>query len=345
MQRDTRTEGEVAAEAVSPFNPLVGPEIDWKPSVLRQSAWLQHVPFGYWIINALRPACVVELGTHTGVSYFSFCQAVDRLGLSTKCFAVDTWKGDEHAGFYGEDVFQDVSGVNRAYRAFSYLLRTTFDDARRYFGTGEVDLLHIDGMHTYEAVVHDFEQWQEALSKRGIILFHDINVRQHGFGVWALWQELRQRFSHFEFHHGHGLGVLGVGSDLPPKLRGLFDLEPRQQAEVRSIFAARGDAVLTAYELGELSSRQAAAHAELAQQRARADEAVATLEEAKREHALQLESIEREHAAIVDQERQRSALQAEEFAAMRRKYWRVRKPTARKLTTLMRRIGMLGPNR
>ncbi len=33
------------------------------------SAWVEHIPFGMFIIDFLRPNVFVELGTHTGVSY------------------------------------------------------------------------------------------------------------------------------------------------------------------------------------------------------------------------------------------------------------------------------------
>ena len=70
------------------------------------SAWLGHLPFAAWLIKETVPKLLVELGTHWGHSYFSFCQAVAEANISTKCYAVDTWKGDEHTGYYGEDVFE-----------------------------------------------------------------------------------------------------------------------------------------------------------------------------------------------------------------------------------------------
>jgi hypothetical protein len=74
----------------------------WMPERQAPSAWIEHVPFAFWLADVLRPRRIVELGTHNGVSYSAMCQAVKILGSATSCFAVDTWKGDEHAGFYGE---------------------------------------------------------------------------------------------------------------------------------------------------------------------------------------------------------------------------------------------------
>lgn len=176
------------------------------------SAWVGHIPFAFWIVEQIQPRILVELGTHYGHSYFSFCQSVRANGLSTKCYAVDTWQGDEHAGFYGEEIFAHVESQNqRQYHTFSRLLRMRFDDALSYFSDGTIDLLHIDGLHTYEAVRHDFETWLPKLSSCGVVLFHDINVRERGFGVWRLWEELSARYQHIEFEHSYGLGVLFVG--------------------------------------------------------------------------------------------------------------------------------------
>jgi GT2 family glycosyltransferase len=186
----------------------------------------------------------VELGTHSGNSYSAFCQAIAQFNLPTRAFAVDTWLGDEHAEFYDEVIFSELHSFNeRHFAGFSKLLRATFDEARNYFAEASIDLLHIDGLHTYEAVKHDFETWRNALSASGVVVFHDINVREREFGVWKLWQELQESYPSFEFHHSEGLGILGVGSSQPRLLKRLFELgeDPHSAALVCHLFAARGE--------------------------------------------------------------------------------------------------------
>lgn len=205
------------------------------------SAWHGHVPFAHWLTAALQPLLVVELGTHAGVSYAAFCQAVAKAGLGGRCVAVDTWQGDAHAGVYAEDVFADLDAFNAAhFAAFSTLRRATFDAAVADFADGSIDLLHIDGFHTYEAVRHDFETWQAKLSSRAVVLFHDIAVRERGFGVWRFWEEVTRGYPHFAFDHAHGLGVLAVGSDVPTAMRLLSAAGDDAAARIRARFAAAG---------------------------------------------------------------------------------------------------------
>jgi hypothetical protein len=216
-------------------------------NLVADSAWLEHAPFAFWLTESLRPRTFVELGTHGGFSYFAFCQAVQRLGVEAKCYAIDTWQGDEHSGHYGEQIFDAVKAYNdQHYSAFSDLIRSTFDEASSDFSDGTVDLLHIDGRHFYEDVEHDFETWRPKLSDRAIVLFHDTNVRERGFGVFKLWEKLRNSHPSFEFVHGHGLGVLGVGRESTEPLSDLFaSSETDTLVSVRASYARLGSAVST----------------------------------------------------------------------------------------------------
>ena len=100
-----------------------------------------------------------------------------RLGLDIRCFAVDTWEGDQHSGHYGDEVFRELRDFHDpAYGDFSQLLRMRFYRAMSLFSDGEIDLLHIDGLHTYKAVRQDYEAWLPKMSDAGVILFHDTNV-------------------------------------------------------------------------------------------------------------------------------------------------------------------------
>jgi GT2 family glycosyltransferase len=249
-------EGRASTNTALRFGACVGLDLPLGSSALEPperltdvSSWHLHIPFAFWCVEALRPRLVVELGTHRGDSYCAFCQAVERLSLPTKCFAVDTWRGDKHSGAYGDDVLDELRAHHDArYGRFSRLLRATFDEAVAQFADGSIDLLHVDGLHTYEAVTHDFETWLPKLSRSAVVLFHDINVRERGFGVWRFWEEVSGRFPHFTFLHGHGLGVLVVGAEAPEPARRLAASGSEEVARVRRLFSGLGATVKEASE-------------------------------------------------------------------------------------------------
>lgn len=201
------------------------------------------MPFAAWLIEEISPKTFVELGTHYGASYFTFCQAVAEFKKATKCYAVDLWEGDEHAGFYEQNVYEFVRSYNlEHYQSFSSLLKTKFDDAVHYFAEQSIDLLHIDGFHTYEAVRNDFETWLPKLAPGAVVIFHDTNVRERGFGVWKCWAELQEIYPHnIEFFHSYGLGVLQLNNC--PDSQTLDWLKPdyAEKSLLRDYFSALGE--------------------------------------------------------------------------------------------------------
>ena len=80
-------------------------------------SWHLHIPFAFLITAMLKPKRFVELGTHKGDSYCAFCQAVDESALNTVCYAVDSWQGDEQAGFYGQGCWKSCGPIMTLYTA------------------------------------------------------------------------------------------------------------------------------------------------------------------------------------------------------------------------------------
>jgi hypothetical protein len=224
------------------FNPIDHSSLWMTADLLRaDSAWIGHIPFAFFLIELVQPRTLVELGTHSGVSYCAFCQAVKALGLPTRCWAIDTWQGDQHAGSYDSQVLQDLRGYHDGrYGQFSELLQSTFDDAVGRFADGSIDVLHIDGLHTYEAASRDFQTWRSKLSDRAVVLFHDTAEVQGDFGVHRLWAEVRGQFPGFEFTHSHGLGVAAVGKSAPSALFDFIEDANAHADGVRNVFSVFG---------------------------------------------------------------------------------------------------------
>ena len=239
------------------INPIDHPICLAAPELLAQSHWAEHVPFAMWIISVLRPRSFVELGTFRGMSYCGFCQSIKRLGLPTRAFAVNTWQGDPHNGVIGPEILEELRGHHDPrYGTFSSLLEMTFDEAAQRFENGEIDLLHIDGYHTYEAVRHDYETWRPKLSDRGVIIFHDVVEHMRDFGVWRFWDETRTQYPSFEFHHQHGLGVLAIGHDLPREIKELTSIDAEGAAQIRTFFHELGRRVSLAMERDVLAGER-----------------------------------------------------------------------------------------
>ena len=74
---------------------------------------------------------------------------------------------------------------------------------------------------------------------------HDTNVYENHFGVHLLFKEQAKRYPTFQFLHSHGLGVIGVGQELPQQILPLFEAygdEPRRDG-IRAVYERLGQAI------------------------------------------------------------------------------------------------------
>jgi len=328
-----------------------GPEITdalcdpiWDPLFWRadridaESAWCEHIPFAHWIIGAHQPRLLVELGTRSGVSYTAFCSAVERNRLETRCYAIDMWQGGQHPENYNTEIFDDLERYHRSrFSSFSTLMKMAFDQATGHFVDKTIDLLHINGPHTYDAAMHGFLTWKSKLSDRAVVLFHGTNERHDNPGVGRLWEELRSQYLSFEFLHGYGLGVLVVGEKASDAVQQLCRLASADIATIRNRFALLGERweaerkERQRHEIEKSLRRKSADREqqlsiELVQQRRRADAAETALTENRELYAALVQAEARGKSA-------EKALEAE------------RDRHTRELTELRNRIGPIEAGR
>jgi len=230
---------------------FVTPVMFWAPDRVDVSPRCEHVPFLFWLVDTQRPFTLVELTETPGAAYLAFCQAVARLRLPTRCYAISghVSRRDELVGYH-----------DGRYAQFSQILQGRAEQQVDRFDDGAIDLISIDA--TQSAVFADqLEAWLPKLSPRAVVLIYGIDDPSTNNSALDLWTTLSERYRHFEFVQGAGLGVLGVGKDLPPALQHLFSLDavaPRA-LEVREIFARLGGSVGLQAELGDLRRRLHAA--------------------------------------------------------------------------------------
>ena len=225
-----------------------------QPRLLKSPWWIGHIPFAFELVGRLRPRVVVELGTYSGSSFAAFCQALEAAGVDGRCYGIDLWEGDIHMGKFDDSLFREISEyVRERHPQTAELVREDFNQAVHRFADASVDLLHIDGTHTYEAVSNDFHTWLPKMSARGVVLFHDVNVNVENtgpssakFGVRRFFDETKARYPHLEFAHCWGLGVLVVGAEAPPEVMELVRMSG--EAAFADYFTRKGGEVSRRFE-------------------------------------------------------------------------------------------------
>lgn len=213
----------------------------FEPKRMVFSTWVDHLPFAYDLVEAIRPATVVELGVYNGLSFFAFCQSMVENNIDGVAYAIDCWEGDKHTDAYDDSIFQDVQQYAREhYRGITYLMKMYFHEALPHFEEESIDLLHIDGLHTYEAVKEDFESWYPKVRPGGMVLFHDVMARMKDYAAWKYFEELQTEFSDtFRFNHGFGLGVLRKPGGAPIEsalLKLLFSGDEETTQKLRQLY-------------------------------------------------------------------------------------------------------------
>ena len=185
-------------------------DADQLNSKLKFAYWEGHRDFAYDLLHFVRPARLVELGSQYGCSLFTFCQAVRDFKLNTEINAVDMWSGDIGAEMSGEEVYALVQKTAATYypEVKLHLFQMRFDQALPDFADESIDILHIDGGHTFEDVERDFTTWLPKLKENGIVLFHDV-YSPIDQGSCDHWEQTKKEYDcYFDFTHSCGLGVL-----------------------------------------------------------------------------------------------------------------------------------------
>lgn len=173
------------------------------------------------LIRDQRPRNVLEIGTAKGGTLFLLCQNAAPDGTIV---SVDL-PGGRFGGGYPED-------RSRLYQSFAQrgqhllLIRgdshsaSVGDSVQTAFGEEPIDLLFIDGDHTYEGVQCDYGTYAPLVRPGGMICFHDIRPGdpELGGGVPRFWQEISGSARSVEILSqsrtaNFGIGIIRKGSE------------------------------------------------------------------------------------------------------------------------------------
>ena len=166
------------------------------------------------MIATRAPRVILEVGTANGGSLF----LLTRIAAPNAYLVSIDLPGGEFGGGY-------PAYKAALYRAFALpgqeieLLRAdshdpaTVESIAALLGGRAVDLLFIDGDHSYQGVKSDFEMYSPLVRAGGIIAFHDIvtGPESNVGGVPRFWRELKERSEAGEIVADWNQGGYGIG--------------------------------------------------------------------------------------------------------------------------------------
>lgn len=183
------------------------------------SAWKGHRQFAEWLVNEMKPTQIVDLGVDYGYSTFVFSYALKENGISGTVTGIDFFGGDHFTGI--RDTYSQVLNIVNQFSLKNVeIIKGDFTEISKTWNR-PIDILHIDGDHTYEAVLNDYTAWSPFVHEDGIILFHDVNVPNPEFQVVNFFRELSDGHKLY-FLHSAGLGIITKNEKLAQRIKEQF---------------------------------------------------------------------------------------------------------------------------
>lgn len=169
------------------------------------------------LLNILRsrpPKTLLEIGTSNGGTLFLLCRVA---ASDASIMSIDLPLGAYGGGYpiWKKPLYRSFASRNQEIhliRADSHDPATREKVAAILQGQ-EIDLLFIDGDHTYEGAKKDFEMYQPLVKRGGMIVFHDILPHRPGLGcgVDRYWNEIMGSHEHLELIEDRNQRWAGLG--------------------------------------------------------------------------------------------------------------------------------------
>lgn len=135
-------------------------------------------------LKQYKPHNILEIGTYTGATFWLMCQYSTGYKVSIDVVLDENRKDREKQKTFGSDVILIDSSSQNPSTVNSVIKRTN---------NAKFDLIFIDGDHTFDKVMTDFDIYSKFLSSRGVVVFHDIDPdHKEGdrYGVRRVWDGL-----------------------------------------------------------------------------------------------------------------------------------------------------------
>lgn len=165
------------------------------------------------LLQPRKPKIVLEIGTASGGTLYLFSRIA---APDAKMVSIDLPGGRFGGGYPG--------WKGRLYESFSlqdqaiYLVREdshsrqTLDKITSILNGEKVDILYIDGDHSYDGSKKDFEMYGGLVKKGGLIVLHDIVP--HGEDerrISEFWSEIKDKYDHREIVEDKRQKWAGIG--------------------------------------------------------------------------------------------------------------------------------------
>jgi cephalosporin hydroxylase len=165
------------------------------------------------LIRNYKPKFILEIGTGRGGTLFLFSRtaAVDAIIIS-----IDLPRG-KYGGGYQEwkiDLFKSFSLSKQKMfliRGNSHEIKS-LNRVKKILKGNKLDLLYIDGDHSYEGAKRDFEMYKPLIKKGGIIAVHDIvPIKNIEYNVEKFWNEIKDMYDYEEIVEDWNQNLAGFG--------------------------------------------------------------------------------------------------------------------------------------
>ena len=161
----------------------------------------------------LKPRYVLEIGTAQGGNFFLLARSAAR---DATLISLDLPGGPLGGGYsqWKTHVYRRLTlpGQKAFFLRADSHSHTSLEDVKRVLNGNELDLLFIDGDHSYDGVKQDYLMYSPLVRRGGLIAFHDIipNVVPE-CTVDRFWTELSQKVPVEEFVENRNQGRMGIG--------------------------------------------------------------------------------------------------------------------------------------
>jgi predicted O-methyltransferase YrrM len=158
----------------------------------------------YSLARNLKPKIIVEIGAFLGYSAICFAQAIeDNECKDGKVYSIDLFLPHTHNPLYlSDDIHNPLEFARkniekaRLQHRIDFLQGNSIDIAPKLLSSIQyIDILFIDGDHTYKGAINDYNAYHEKVKQGGLIIFHDIYPQKcDWWGPRILIDILRKRF-------------------------------------------------------------------------------------------------------------------------------------------------------